>query len=105
MLVPTRGGTTARFISRCKPSVWIVSPCRDPEACQGLAFSYGVHPVDLTGEPEDWRDYTTAWLYKHGMSAERAMLVAGPSPRHPNSNYRIEVMPLGALAAIPSPEL
>lgn len=105
LLVPTRGGTTARFISRCKPSVWILSPCRDPEACQGLTFSYGVHPVDLAEEPEEWRDYTAAWLDEHGMNAERAMLVAGPSPRNPNSNYRIEVMPLGALAATLSPEL
>src|SRR4030095_9717913 len=30
VLVPTRGGTTARVISRCKPPVWIVAPSGDP---------------------------------------------------------------------------
>src|SRR6185295_10720819 len=47
VLAPTRAGNTARAISRCKPSVWIVAPVSDPAVCQGLAFSYGVHPVDL----------------------------------------------------------
>jgi pyruvate kinase len=105
VLVPTRGGATTRTISRCKPSVWIVSPCRDAAACQGLTFSYGVHPVDLAEEPADWRDYAAAWLREHGMNAERVMLVAGPSPRHPNSNYRIEVMQAAGLSGVPLPEL
>src|SRR5438132_5887719 len=56
VLVPTRGGTTARVISRCKPSVWIIAPSDDAAACQGLAFSYGVYPVDLGEEPPDWRE-------------------------------------------------
>lgn len=62
VLVPTRGGTTARVISRCKPPVWIVAPSGDPAACQGLAFSYGVHPVDLADSPEDWREFAASWL-------------------------------------------
>ena len=51
VLVPTRGGNTARAISRIKPTVWIVCPRADWAACQGLAFSYGVNPVDLGEEP------------------------------------------------------
>ena len=62
VLVPTRGGTTARVISRCKPPVWIIAPSSDPAACQGLAFSYGVHPVDLAEEPDDWREFAANWL-------------------------------------------
>jgi pyruvate kinase len=101
VLVPTRGGTTARSISRSKPQVWIVAPSPDPAACQGLAFSYGVHPVDLAEEPADWRTYAAEWLRENGITAERVMLVAGPSPRNPGANYRIEFMPLGALAPEP----
>src|SRR6476646_7284277 len=56
VLVPTRGGTTARVISRCKPSVWIAALGSDPAVCQGLAFSYGVQPIDLAEDQEDWRD-------------------------------------------------
>ncbi len=99
VLVPTRGGTTARVISRCKPNVWIIAPSGDPAVCQGLAFSYGVHPVDLAEEPEDWREFVATWLRERGVAAEYVMLVAGPSSRNPNANHRIELMRLGAPAS------
>jgi pyruvate kinase len=95
LLVPTRGGSTARLISRCKPPVWIAATSSDPAVCQGLAFSYGVHPVDLAEEPEDWSDFATRWLHDHGIAANRVMLVAGPSARNPKANHRIELMQLG----------
>ena len=94
LLVPTRGGTVARAISRFKPPVWIIAPCSDSAACQNLAFSYGVHPVHLAEEPDDWREWITRWVRENGMTAERVMLVAGPSPRNPKANYRIELMSL-----------
>jgi pyruvate kinase len=96
VLVPTRGGTMARAISRCKPSVWIIAPSCDPSASQNLAFSYGVHPVDLVEEPDDWCQWAAQWMHKNGIAAERVMLVAGPSPRNPNANHRIELMQLDA---------
>src|SRR6476661_773056 len=96
VLVPTRGGTTARGISGCKPPVWVVAPSSDPAVCQGLAFSYGVDPVDLAEEPADWREYASNWLSEYGIKAERVMLVACPSPRNPNANHRIELMRLSA---------
>jgi pyruvate kinase len=94
LLVPTRGGTVARAISRCKPPVWIIAPSSDPAVCQKLAFSYGVHPVDLAEEPDDWRQWIARWLRENGIAAQRVMLVAGPSARNPNANYRIELMRL-----------
>jgi pyruvate kinase len=96
LLAPTRGGSTARLISRCKPRVWIVALGSDPAVCQGLAFSYGVHPVDLAEEPEDWRDFAKRWLRDQGIEANRVMLVAGPSARNPKANHRIELMQLGS---------
>jgi pyruvate kinase len=96
VLVPTLSGNTARAISRFKPSVWIVAPSSDPAVCQGLAFSYGVHPVDLAEEPADWRDYAARWLPEHGLAADRVLLVAGPSVQNPNASYRLELIPLGA---------
>ena len=96
LLVPTRGGTVARAISRFKPPVWIVAPSPDSVACQNLAFSYGVHPVHLAEEPDDWREWIRRWVSDNGMSAQRVMLVAGPSPRNPKANYRIELMRLDA---------
>jgi pyruvate kinase len=96
LLVPTRGGTTARTISRCKPRVWIIAPSCDAVACQTLAFSYGVHPVDLPEEPDDWRQWIGCWLREHEVAAERVILVAGPSPRNPAANHRIELIHLDA---------
>lgn len=99
LVVPTRGGTTARVISRCKPPVWIVAPSRDPAVCQRLTFSYGVYPVDLTDETDDWREFSGRWLKENGVVAERVMLVAGPSPRNPNASHRIELMRMGTAPA------
>jgi pyruvate kinase len=94
LLVPTRSGTTARVISRSKPPVWIVAPSRTPAVCQGLAFSYGVHPIDLAEEPTDWKHWIQSWLRQNGIPGERVILVAGPSARNPNANHRIELMHL-----------
>src|SRR5262245_36404553 len=96
LLVPTRGGMVARAISRFKPPVWIIAPSLDSAACQNLAFSYGVYPINLAEEPDDWRDWIACWLRENGITAERVMLVAGPSPRSPKANYRIELMRLDA---------
>ncbi|OAI57422.1 pyruvate kinase [Verrucomicrobiaceae bacterium SCGC AG-212-N21] len=95
LLVPTRGGTTARVISRCKPPVWIFAPSSDPAACQGLAFSYGVHPVDVTGESDDWREFASRVLPDYGVNAKHILLVAGPSRHNPNASHRLEMMSLG----------
>jgi pyruvate kinase len=96
VLVPTRAGMVARAISRFKPPVWIIAPSADSTACQNLAFSYGVYPINLAEEPDDWREWIARWLRENGIIAERVMLVAGPSPRNPKANYRIELMRLDA---------
>jgi pyruvate kinase len=95
VFVPTRTGTTARMISRFNPAVWIAALSRDPAVCQGLAFSYGVHPVQLAEDPENWRDFASAWLHGHEVPGAIAMLVAGPSERNPETNYRIEFLHIG----------
>jgi pyruvate kinase len=96
LLVPTRAGMVARAISRFKPQVWIIAPSSDSTACQNLAFSYGVHPINLAEEPDDWREWIARWSRENGITAQRVMLVAGPSPRNPKANYRIELMRLDA---------
>ena len=95
IFVPTRTGTTARMISRFNPPVWIVALSRDSDVCQGLAFSYGVHPVPLTAEPEDWCDFARTWLREHQVPGAIAMLVAGPSEQHPEANHRLEFLRVG----------
>src|SRR4051812_10191105 len=91
VIAPTESGTTPRFISRSKPRVWIVAPCRDAAVCQGLAFSYGVHAVDI-GNENEWQKELAPLLYRTGIAAKRVLLVAGPSPRHPKANHRVELI-------------
>jgi pyruvate kinase len=95
VLVPTRSGSTARMISRFKPAVWVLAPCADSAACQGLAFSYGVHPIDCAEEPDNWRDFAAHWLREQHVPGRIAMLVAGPSVRNPEASYRVEFLRTG----------
>jgi pyruvate kinase len=93
--VPTRSGATARMISRFKPPVWTVAASRDEAVCQGLVFSYGVQAVRIAEEPSDWNAFARDWLRARGVEGERAMLVAGPSRRHPDANFRVEYVRVG----------
>ena len=95
VLVPTQTGTTARLISRFKPSIWTVALSHDANVCQGLVFSYGVEPVQLVEDPENWRDFAQTWMKERQIPGTIAMLVAGPSIRNPNANYRIEFLKVG----------
>ena len=95
IFVPTSTGNTARMISRFKPAVWIVSMSHDPAICQGLMFSYGVHPVLLANEPEKWSDFARSWLGVHQITGSIAMLVAGPNALHPDYNHRLEFLRIG----------
>lgn len=92
VMVPTKTGTTARMISRYKPGVWIVALATDPVVRQGLQFSYGVQPVELSTEPESWNEVAGVWLDLHEIRGKSALLVAGPSAQNPGANHRIEFL-------------
>ncbi len=94
VFVPTHTGQTARMISSYRPSVWTIAVSKSPEVCQALVFSYGVHPVDLADEPENWSEFIRNWLRQEGIAKGAAMLVAGPASQCPKSNYRIEYIDL-----------
>ena len=100
VFVPTRTGTTARMISRLNPSQWIVALSRDSAVCQGLVFSHGVEPVQLGEDPSNWRDFARTWLQRHQIQGD-ALLVAGPSSRNPEDNYRLEFLRIGEFTSPP----
>jgi pyruvate kinase len=95
IFVPTGSGTTARMISRFKPSARIIAISHDTAVCQGLMFSYGVHPMMITDDPESWSDFARDWLSEHQVPGTIAMLVAGPTAQHPDSNHRLEFVRIG----------
>jgi pyruvate kinase len=90
VFVPTHTGSTARMLSRFKPSVWIVAASHRREVCQALSFSYGVWPAAVEAERTDWWEFAREWMDAHEVPGGRAMLVSGPSPAHPDANYRME---------------
>jgi pyruvate kinase len=75
--------------------MWIIGLSRDPLVCQGLVFSHGVEPVYLPEHPPSWREFAQAWLKENQIPGTIAMLAAGPSPREPDANYRIEFLRVG----------
>ena len=97
VFVPTRTGATARMISRFSPGVWIVAVSRDAAVCQGLVFSYGVHPVQIDQSPENWRDFirrgsastasTAAWRCSRPVRRRRNPAEQSP-PRIPACRRR-----------------
>lgn len=96
VFVPTCGGGTARMISRFKPAVWIVAVTSDQTVARALQFSYGVEPVKIAEEPEDWREFASSWLQEQLTCGDVALLVAAASSRHPDANHRIEFLRIPA---------
>ena len=92
VFVPFRSGATVRMISRFKPPAWIVAAGSGGAVGSGLLFSYGVYPVEIPEEPESWASCATAWLKKEIPDGGNAILVAGPSAREPQANYRMEFL-------------
>jgi pyruvate kinase len=92
VFVPTSSGANARMVSRFKPRVWIVAVSRDAAVCRGLAFSYGVCPIQVDEEPSDWRGFAGDWFRNNNVAARIAVLVGGPSPKNPDADYRIEFL-------------
>ncbi len=92
VFAPTRSGNTARAVARWRSPVWVIALGSVPSAMQGLAFSSGVHPVDLEEDPEDWTPYTREMVKILGIPCERILLITGPSVRNPNANQRLELI-------------
>jgi pyruvate kinase len=78
------------MISRFSPGVWIVALSHHAAVCQGLVFSYGVHPIHIAREPENWSDFVRKSLGEYEIPGALSMLVAGPSTHNPGANHRLE---------------
>lgn len=92
VFVPTRSGTTARRIALFRLPVWIVAISSQETTCQRLQFSSGVRPVHETEHPENWNVYVEKWIADEGLAGDLVLLTEGPSQKHPDSNYRMEVL-------------
>jgi pyruvate kinase len=89
VFVPTRTGAQARMISRFNPAAWIVAMSRDAAVLQGLAFSYGVHPVEIADDTQGWNALARNWLREHRLPGKVAIIVTGPSTRTGDAEHRL----------------
>jgi pyruvate kinase len=93
-VVPSHGGSTARRLARLRLPVWVAAVSSQEATCQSLQFSYGVHPVYETEDPENWTSYTREWVSNQGLAGNLAILIEGPSPRNPDANHKLEIVDL-----------
>lgn len=96
VIVPTRTGSMARNVTRFRLPQWITAFSARESTCQQLAFSYGVHPVKVDHEYQDWGPFTHKWLNRNNLKGGLAVLSQGPSPEHPLASHRMEVLDLSS---------
>jgi len=96
VFVPTRGGATARSISRFRGPKWVVAVSSEETTCQRLVFSYGVYPVLEPDHPDDWSSFIRVWLKAHEVEGNLVIVTEGPSRKRPETNNRMEIIDLNA---------
>jgi pyruvate kinase len=94
VVVPTHSGASARNITRYRLPCWITAFSAHEATCQALQFSYGVFPVKVEKELDDWGPFTCRWLHQQGFDSGRAILTQGPSPENPNASYNLQIADL-----------
>lgn len=94
VFVPTHSGASARNMARFRLPVWVVGISRFPATCRQLQFSYGVIPVHKPDDTEDWKEYIQQRLSAFDLKGNLALLTEGPSSKHPEINYRLEIIEL-----------
>ena len=94
VFVPTVSGYTARNVTRFRLPVWIAAVSPHEETCRNLQFSFGVHALRETRNPDSWNPYAREWIAAHGLSGDLAILTEGPSPENPEANHRMELIEL-----------
>jgi pyruvate kinase len=97
VIVPTRTGSMARNVARFRLPKWITAFSSREQTCQNLMFSYGVFPVHVEEEFQDWVPFTREWLKQQNRTAGLAVLSQGPSPEHPEASHRMEILDLNVI--------
>jgi pyruvate kinase len=72
--------------------VWTIAVSPEEQVCRNLQFSYGVVAVHEPNDPESWNDYVKQLLQGRDVSSNLVLLTAGPSPKRPDANHRLEII-------------
>ena len=94
VVVPTASGDTARNVTRFRLPAWIVAFSHREKTCKELQFSYGVLPIKVKTDRQDWSPFIRRWCADRNIEDGEILLTQGPSPQHPCSNHRLEIVEL-----------
>ncbi|MCQ1534473.1 pyruvate kinase [Methanosarcina sp. KYL-1] len=96
VLTPTRSGATPRRLSRFKPEPWILAFTRFPKTCSCLSLSYGVYPVIMKKNVENWEKETTEKAKEMGFtkSGDIVVLTQGPASGKPGGTNMLKILTL-----------
>ncbi len=94
VITPTRSGSMPRNVTRYRLPVWITAFSADEGTCQSLQFSYGVFPIKVDKDLEEWTPFLRQWFKEQLVNEGLALLAQGPSPEHPCGNHRLEFIDL-----------
>lgn len=94
LIVPTQSGATARNIASFRHHIWTFALSCAEKTSQELQFSYGVYPLTTCPMPEDWNLFAQTIQTHSQLPGEFVILTEGPSPQHPDTNHRMELIPL-----------
>jgi pyruvate kinase len=94
VFVRSRTGATARRLAAFHLPAWVVAVGDQEKTCQDLLFSYGVHPSHELEPPASWRSYVKAWLQRHEVPGEFALVTHGPSAQEEGATHRMDVIEL-----------
>ena len=94
VFVPTTSGATARSITRFRLPVWVVAVSPHETTCRQLQFSSGVYPMHESRTPDNWNTYVKKSVSALGFEGNIVILTEGPSPKHPETNHRVEIIDL-----------
>jgi len=94
ILTPTASGYTARNVTRFRLPVWILAVSPRRKTCRELMFSYGVHPILEKAHPANWTTYARTYAAASGLKGKCIIQTEGPSPDHPVTNHKMEIIHL-----------
>jgi len=90
----TESGNSVRRLTAFRLPVWTVAISSRAKTTQDLLFSSGVLPVCVPDNPGSWNAYVKAWVKRHELPGEFAILTQRPAVNDPESNHRMEIINL-----------
>lgn len=92
VIVPSRSGATARRLTRFRLPHWILAPSNSERSCQRLQFSYGILPIFVPKDEQDWQQFSRRLPVQFDLDAGLVMLLEGAGTLEFGDTKRIDII-------------